>query len=134
MVRLGLVVARFNAPVTDKMESAAREAARDSGATIGETVSVPGAYDAPLAADCLARRSDIDAVVVIGAIITGETGHDSVIGQATARSLTEISLERDTPVTLGITGPDMTAEQARERIDYAAQAVESALSLVDALP
>ncbi len=36
----------------------------------------PGSYDTPLAADRLARRSDIDAVAVLGAIISGDTDHD----------------------------------------------------------
>lgn len=134
MVTLGLVVARFNAPVTDRMESAARAAAQESGATIADTISVPGAYDTPLAADRLARRTEIDAVAVIGAVVTGETGHDRVIADATARSLTAVGLERDTPVTLGIAGPDMTADEARDRIDYGRRAVESAIDLVHALP
>jgi len=40
-----------------------------------------------------------------------------------------VSLRRDTPVTLGITGPGMTADEARARVDYAESAVESAVDL-----
>jgi 6,7-dimethyl-8-ribityllumazine synthase len=133
MVTLGLVVARFNREVTEAMEESAHEAAADRGATIEETLHVPGAYDAPLAADRLARRESIDAVAALGAIVTGETDHDRVIGDAAARGLTEVSLERDVPVALGITGPGMTADEARARTDYGARAVESAIDLVDEL-
>jgi 6,7-dimethyl-8-ribityllumazine synthase len=133
MVTLGLVVARFNREVTEAMEEAARGAAADRGATVEETVHVPGAYDSPLAADRLARRESIDAVAVLGAIVTGDTDHDRVIGDAAARGLTEVSLDRDVPVTLGITGPGMTADEARARTDYGARAVESAIDLVDEL-
>lgn len=133
MVTLGLVVARFNAPITERMEEAAREAASERGATIAETLHVPGSYDTPLAADRLARRDDIDAVTVIGAIITGDTDHDRIIGHAVASGLTDVSLERDTPVTMGVTGPGMTAEQAADRIDYGARAVTSALDMVENL-
>ena len=133
MVTLGLVVARFNREVTEAMEEAAREAAADRGATVEATVHVPGAYDTPLAADRLARREGIDAVAAVGAIVTGDTDHDRVIGDAAARGLTEVSLERDVPVTLGITGPGMDAEEARERDDYGARAVESAIDLVEEL-
>lgn len=133
MVTLGLVVAEFNAPVTEQMEASAREAAAERDAEIVETLHVPGAYDSPLAADRLARRDDIDAIAVLGAVITGDTDHDRVITNATTQKLTDVSLNRDTPVTLGITGPGMSAAEARERTDYGARAVEGALDLVEEL-
>ena len=134
MVTLGLVVARFNRPITEEMEAAAHDAAAERGAEIVETTYVPGAYDTPLAADRLARRDDVDAVAALGAIITGDTHHDRVIADAAAQGLTDVSLDRDTPVTLGITGPGMTAYEARERVDNAAAAVEGAIDLVEVLP
>ncbi len=135
MVRLGLVVSQFNkeTPVTHEMESRARDAATEEGAEIVETIEVPGAYDTPLAADRLARREDIDAVATLGAIITGDTDHDQVIASAAAQALTDVSLDRDTPVALGIIGPGMTHEEARERIEWGARAVESAISMATEL-
>ena len=125
------MVAEFNRPITERMEEAAVDAAERQGATVVETATVPGAYDSPLAADRLARRPDIEAVAVIGAIITGDTDHDQVIASAAADGLTRVSLDRDTPVTLGVTGPGMTAEEASDRTDKGADAVESAVSLVE---
>ena len=133
MTAIGLVVSRFNRPITERMEAAATRAAEDRGATVVETTLVPGAYDTPLAADRLARRPDVEAVAVVGAIVTGDTGHDRVIADAAAQGLTDVSISRDTPVALGITGPDMTAEEASERVDYGASAVESAIDMVEAL-
>ena len=135
MARLGLVVAQFNkeSPVTEEMAARARETARERDAEIVETIEVPGSYDTPLAADRLARRDDIDAVVALGAIITGDTDHDQVIADAAAQGLTDVSLDRDTPVALGIIGPGMSHDEARARIDYGATAVDSALSMVDEL-
>jgi len=129
MVALGLVVAEFNRAITERMEEAAREAAAEADATVVETVRVPGSYDTPLAADRLARRPDVEAVAVLGAIVTGDTDHDQAIGHAVAEGLTDVSLDRETPVTLGVTGPGMTAEEARARIDRGADAVESAIRL-----
>ena len=133
MVTLGLVVAQFNKeqPITVEMESAAREAAAERGAEIVETLRVPGSYDTPLAADRLARREAVDAVAVLGAIITGETDHDRVIADAAAQGLTRVSLDRDTPVALGIIGPGMSVTQAESRIGYGATAVESAIDMVE---
>ncbi len=129
--RLGLVVARFDKQggVVSEMEDSAREAARERGAEIAATLVVPGSYDTPLAADRLARQASIDAVAVVGAIVTGDTDHDQVIGQAAADGLRDVALDRDTPVTLGITGPGMSADEAAARIEYGANAVESALDL-----
>ncbi|WP_137289883.1 6,7-dimethyl-8-ribityllumazine synthase [Natronorubrum halophilum] len=134
MTTLGLVVAEFNRPITEQMEDAALEAANAAGAEVYETVTVPGVYDAPLAADRLARLEAVDAVAVIGTVITGDTDHDQVITDATAQRLSDVSLERDTPVTLGVTGPGMSAAEARERVANAAKAVDGALDLVEQLP
>ena len=135
MTRLGLVVSRFNkeTPVTERMAERARETVEEHDVTLVETVRVPGSYDTPLAADRLARRDDIDAVAVLGAIVTGDTDHDEVIGHAAAQALTDISLNRDTPVTLGITGPGMSHDEARARIEHGATAVESAIELAGQL-
>jgi 6,7-dimethyl-8-ribityllumazine synthase len=133
MTRLGLVVAEFNRSVTEQMEAAARDAAADAGAELAATTHVPGAYDSPLAADRLARRDDVDAVAVVGAIVTGDTDHDQVIASATAEKLTDVSLDRDTPVTFGVAGPGMSGAEARERVEKGAAAVESAVSLTEAL-
>jgi 6,7-dimethyl-8-ribityllumazine synthase len=134
MVSLGLVVASFHGPITDQMEEHAREAADNRDATVVETVRVPGAYDTPLAADRLARRDDVDTVAVVGAIVTGDTDHDQVIGRAAADGLTRVSLDRDTPVTFGVSGPGQTAAEATDRIEKGAEAVESAVDLVEGLP
>jgi 6,7-dimethyl-8-ribityllumazine synthase len=135
MVRLGLVVAQFDktGDVIDSMESHAHEAAADHGADVVATIEVPGSYDTPLAADRLARREDVDAVAVVGAIVTGDTDHDQVIGDAAASRLTDVSLDRDTPVALGITGPGQSGDEARARTDYGARAVESAVALAEEL-
>ena len=135
MVRVGLVVAQFDkAGVIDDMEASAREAAAERGAEVVATVEVPGSYDTPLAADRLARREDVDAVAVVGAIVTGDTDHDEVIADAAAQGLTDVSLDRDTPVALGVIGPGMSADEARARADYGGTAVDSAVDLAEQLP
>ena len=133
--RLGLVVAQFDKQggVVAEMEDSAREAAREHGAEIVETLAVPGSYDTPLAADRLARRGSVDAVAVVGAIVTGDTDHDQLIGHAAADGLREVALDRDTPVTLGISGPGMSRDEALARVDYGANAVESAIQLLTTL-
>jgi 6,7-dimethyl-8-ribityllumazine synthase len=130
---IGIVVAEYNRGITEKMEESALEKAEELEVDGVEVVKVPGSYDTPLAADKLARKDSIEAVAVLGAIIEGDTDHDEIIGHAAARKLSDISVDRDTPVTMGLTGPGMTADEARDRIDYAAQAVQSAVKMVKEL-
>jgi len=131
MTAVGLVVAQFNSSVTSGMAAAAEKAAAERDAEIVDTLEVPGAYDSPLAADRLARRDDVDAVAVIGAIVTGDTDHDRVIADAAAQGLTQVSLDRDTPVAFGVSGPGMSGAEARERVDKGAEAVNAAIDMVE---
>lgn len=131
MVRLGLVVAPFDGDLVDEMADRARQAAADHGAEVVAERTVPGAFDTPLAADRLARREDVAAVAVVGAVVTGDTDHDQVVARSAADGLRDVSLDRDTPVTLGVTGPGMSGAEARERRDYGARAVDAAVGLVE---
>lgn len=134
MVSLGLVVADFYEEIAESMEERALQELADRDARVVQTVSVRGVYDTPLAADRLARRADIDAVAVLGAVITGDTGHDRVVAHTAARKLSDVSLKRDTPVTFGVIGPDMSSAEADARIDYGADAVPIAIETVEELP
>lgn len=131
MVRLGLVCAVFTDEVVTDMAERARRTAQDHGAEIVEEREVPGVYDTPLPADELARRDDIDAVAVLGAVVSGDTDHDQIIAQAAAEACTEVSLDRDTPVTWGVSGPGMSGAEARERVEVGGRAVDAAVSLVE---
>ena len=126
------MVAEYNGEITSSMREEAEDAAQENDADV-EVVHVPGSYDTPLAAQKLADRDDIDCVTVIGAIIEGDTDHDKIIGNSTAKTLQEVSLESGKPVTMAITGPGMTAEEAYERTHYAYDAVESALEMTEEL-
>lgn len=134
MVKLGLVIAEFYEEMAAEMEEQAREYANERGATITETVYINGVYDAPLAADRLARLDNVDGVVALGIVITGDTDHDQVVTHAAAHQLSSVSLERDTPVGFGVIGPDMSEDEANARIEYGADAVNAVVDLVESLP
>jgi 6,7-dimethyl-8-ribityllumazine synthase len=132
-INLGFVIAEFNRDLTYQMELLAKEHAEFLGASVKETIMVPGVYDMPLAIKKLCKREDIDAVVTIGAVIEGATKHDEIVVQQASRKIIDLSLEYDKPVTLGIAGPGMTRLEAHQRVDYAKRAVEAAVKLVQRL-
>jgi len=128
--KLGFVIAEFNRDITYMMEIEAEEHAKFLGAEVTERIYVPGAYDMPLAIKKLLSEGKVDAVVTIGCVIEGATGHDEIVVQHAARKILDLSLEFNKPVALGISGPGMTRIEASERIDYARRAVESAVKMI----
>jgi len=130
-IRLAIVVSEFNHDVTYLMLQRALSHAKFLGATVTYVVRAPGAYDIPLLVEKLLRKNDVDAVVALGAIITGATKHDEVIAHQVARKLVDLAEKYGKPVTLGISGPGMNRMQALERVDeYARRSVEAAVKLV----
>jgi 6,7-dimethyl-8-ribityllumazine synthase len=121
---IGIVASEFNSDITEQMLAHAIATAKKNNITIAKTIRVPGAYDAPLAAKKLLKIREVQAVAVIGAIITGETKHDELISTALANALTALSLEFEKPVTLGVIGPGATYAMAKARAKgYAERAV-----------
>ncbi|MEE3363712.1 MAG: 6,7-dimethyl-8-ribityllumazine synthase, partial [Methanomethylophilus sp.] len=96
--RLGAVVAEFNYEVTSLMLERAKAEAEFLGVEINHIIKVPGVFDMPLAIKKLISRDDVDAVITLGAVITGETKHDEVIAAQAARKITDLALDYDKPV------------------------------------
>lgn len=115
-IRIGIAVADFNNEITLSMLSEAKRHAHDLSIKVTYVCFVPGVFDMPLMVEEMLKKKDIDAVVTLGAVIKGETGHDRVIANNAARLLGNLSLKYHKPVALGITGPEMTLEQAKDRI------------------
>jgi 6,7-dimethyl-8-ribityllumazine synthase len=132
-IRVALVASEFNYDVTFMMLERAKEEIEFLGASLGPVVKVPGVYDMPLAVKALFQRSDVDAVVTLGAVIEGETDHDQVVMNQAARKLTDLSVEHDKPLGLGVSGPGETRLQAQDRIENAANAVRAVVKMTQRL-
>ena len=128
-IRIGAVVSEFNSDITMAMLERAKEHAQFLGAEIKQIVKVPGVFDMGLAIKKLLERKDIDGVVALGAVIEGETEHDDVVIQHASRKISDLSVDFNKPVGLGISGPGMTRLQAQDRIDRAKAAVEAVVKL-----
>jgi 6,7-dimethyl-8-ribityllumazine synthase len=131
-LKIGIVVSEFNFDITQMMLEQARTHARFLGLEISKEVFVPGVFDMPLAIKELVKRKDVDGVVTLGAVIEGETGHDQIVIQQASRKITDLAVEFDKPVSLGISGPGMTRLQAQDRIEKAKSAVEAVFKMYKA--
>lgn len=131
-IRLAVVTSRFNERITDAMRQRALDTAADLGCDVVVDVRAPGVYDVPLLVDAALLRDDVDAAVALGAIVTGETGHDELIGHAAGHEMIQIAVRHAKPVGLGVTGPRQTREQAEARVARADDAVHAAVAQVHA--
>ena len=129
--KLGMVVSQFNYEITKEMKRKAQERAKEIRARIIEIVEVPGAFEIPFAVKKLLEDKNIQGVVTIGTVIKGGTDHDEVVAHAVAKKLLDLSIEFNKPVSLGISGPNITWEESEKRIDeYAVRAVETVVEML----
>ena len=124
------MVSEFNEEVTSRMLFVAQEKANLMKLKIIYTCKVPGAFDIPIIVDALLKKKDVDGVVTLGAIIKGQTKHDEVISHVAAKSLSDLSIKYQKPVSLGISGPGMQERHAYARIrPVAERAVEAVVKI-----
>lgn len=130
-INIGIVVGEFHYDITKNMLNKAIEHAEFLGCNVLEVFKVPGSFDMPLAIKTLLTKENIEGVVCLGAVIKGDTDHDQVVAQHSARKMVDLSLEYGKPVALGVSGPGMTRVEAVERIeDFARRSVECVVKMV----
>ncbi|MGD0736485.1 MAG: 6,7-dimethyl-8-ribityllumazine synthase [Terracidiphilus sp.] len=115
-MRFALVVARWNAVITERLLEGALDALLRSGAkrTDIEVVRVPGTWEIPAAARTLADLGKVDAVVTLGCLLRGETAHYEAIYNEVARGIGQSQQETGIPHSFGVLTCE-TLEQALNR-------------------
>lgn len=114
--RYAIVVGRFNQFVVDSLVEGAvdtlvRHGVDEDNITI---VRVPGAYEIPLAAQAVAEKGDVDAIIALGAVIRGSTPHFDYVAGESASGLNKVQMDTGVPCSFGVLTVD-TIEQAIER-------------------
>ncbi len=115
-LRVALVCGRFNDLITTRLVAGARDGLVRHGvdpSSISEAW-VPGAFELPLVARRLAGSGEFDAVVCLGAVIRGATGHYEHVAGQCAAGIQRAQLDTGIPVIFGVLTTD-TIEQAIER-------------------
>lgn len=115
-LRVGVVAARFNDAVVERLVAAATDTLVRHGAQPADVhvAWVPGAFDLPVVVQRMAASGSYDAIVALGCVVRGATPHfDHVAGQCAAGVAT-VARETGIPVGFGVLTTD-TWEQAVER-------------------
>jgi len=134
--RWAIVVSRYNESITGRLLEGAIATLTSHGVSADaiDVAYVPGAFELPLVADRLAGSRTYLAVLVLGAVIRGETTHDQHISRAVSMALMDAGLRSGVPVLFGLLTCD-TLEQAIHRAggnmgNKGAECAEAALEMV----
>jgi 6,7-dimethyl-8-ribityllumazine synthase len=138
-LRIAIACGRFNDLITERLLTGARDGLVRHGvdqASITEAW-VPGAFELPLVAKRLAESGEYDAVICLGAVIRGATGHYEHVAGQCAAGIQRAQLDTGVPVIFGVLTTD-TIEQAIERAGTKAgnkgyEAAETAIEMADLL-
>lgn len=114
--KIGIVTARFNHEITERLEAGAYERLIELGFGIEQILRtrVPGAVEVPLVALALLER-ECDAVIALGAVIRGETAHFDYVCRSVERGCMDVMLRMKKPVIFGVLTTD-NDEQAEARV------------------
>jgi 6,7-dimethyl-8-ribityllumazine synthase len=132
--RFAIVVARFNAFITERLLQSACDGLLRSGAQRNdiEIVRVPGAFEIPSAARTLALTKQYDAIICLGCLLRGDTAHYDVIVNEVTRGIGQSAQETGVPHAFGV----LTCETLEQAIDRAGlkmgnKGFEAALAAVE---
>ena len=133
-MKFAIVVARWNAVITDRLLQGALDALRRSGAVQSDIqiVRVPGAWEIPSAARVIAESKSSDAIVTLGCLIRGETAHYEAIYTEAARGIGQSQQETGVPHAFGVLTCE-TLEQALDRAGVKAgnKGFEAAIAAIE---
>jgi len=101
---IGIVQARFNAEITDKLAQSCLSELAALGVQPRHIthVTVPGALEVSLALRAMAGSDDFDALIALGCIIRGETYHFELVANESGAGLTRVSLDHEIPIANAI--------------------------------
>jgi len=133
-LRFGIVVARWNAVITDRLLQGALDGLLRSGAdsSLIEIVRVPGAWEIPSAARTLAESKRFAAIITLGVLLRGETAHYEAIYTEVARGIGQSQQETGVPHAFGVLTCE-TLEQALDRAGLKAgnKGFEAAIAAIE---
>jgi 6,7-dimethyl-8-ribityllumazine synthase len=136
--RILVVEARFYDDIADELLRGVHGAVEAAQATM-DVLTLDGALEIPatvaIALDAAQKAGrPYDAVVALGCVIRGETGHYDIVAGESARALMDLSVERRIPLANGI----LTVENEKQawtrasvnELNKGAGAVEAALAVL----
>ena len=135
-LRIGIVRARFNDALTNKLASACLAELDRLDVDPGDIrlVHVPGALEIPVALKAMAASGDFDALIALGCVIRGETYHFELVANESGAGVTRVALDHNLPVANAILTVENEAQawaRAEEKGRDAARVAVEMANLMD---
>ncbi len=115
-VRFGIVVAEWNFEITAALAEGALSTLKKHGATEENILLkyVPGTFELPLGGQYFAEMENVDAVILLGCVIQGETRHFDYICEGVTKGTVDLNLKYNKPFIFGILTTN-NEQQAKDR-------------------
>ncbi|MBB1148972.1 6,7-dimethyl-8-ribityllumazine synthase [Myroides sp. NP-2] len=131
-MKVGIVVSNWNDTITEGLFEGAKKTFLDCGLPQDGLIrwDVPGSFELIFGAKRMIERfEDLDAVIVIGCVIKGETMHFEFVCEGVTHGIKDLNLIADIPVIFCVL-TDNTIEQslARSEGDMGNKGVEAAVT------
>lgn len=132
--RFGIVVSQWNQHITHNLQKGAVETLLDLGAKKENILEwkVPGSFELIYGADKVcANHKDLNAVIVIGSVIRGETAHFDYVCQGVTQGIKDLNLKQEIPVIFCVlTDDDEQQSINRSGGKHGNKGVEAAVTAV----
>ncbi|MGZ5268757.1 MAG: 6,7-dimethyl-8-ribityllumazine synthase [Caldimonas sp.] len=134
-LHVGIVQARFNSQITERIAVACRAELAALGVAAGaiRTVQVPGALELGVALAALAQSDEFDALIAIGCVIRGETYHFELVANESGAAVTRVSLDHDVPIANAVLTCENEAQAAERADDKGRDAARVAVEMANLL-
>lgn len=115
-MRFGIVVSEWNFEVTSALANGAVNILKKHGAADNDILVkyVPGSFELPLGAQFFAEMENVDAVILLGCVIQGETRHFDYICSGVTQGTMDLNLKYNKPFIFGVLTTD-SLQQAKDR-------------------
>lgn len=103
-LKIGVIRSRWSEEITAALLVGALKAFAESGVNKKNiiTIDVTGTFELPMAAQKVIKQKKVDAVLVLGCVIKGETPHDEYIAHAASQGIMRVALDTGVPVIFGV--------------------------------
>ncbi|MBI5393358.1 6,7-dimethyl-8-ribityllumazine synthase [Candidatus Woesearchaeota archaeon] len=130
--KIAIVCADFNDEITSVMLETALQRAKKQQLEVVKVIKVPGCFDIPYALKKIILDKSVDGIITLGAVLQGDTDHDIIVADHCARKCSDLSVEYNIPIALGVIGPRVSWENAlKRREEYAIRAVDAVKMLME---
>lgn len=135
--KCAVITAQWNDHITSRLRDGALGAMRSVGLDENNwmTLSVPGTVELVHAAALAMKNREVDAIIVLGCVIRGDTPHFDYVCQIVAQGVAMLNARGEKPVIFGV----LTVDNERQALDRAggalgnkgAEAAATAIAMVN---